>query len=205
MTQERDFRQTTNAALDLLQRGQNIASILVRFPEDADRLAPLLETAQSVMRTPLPQAPTGIEAASKARMMQELHAKKTRFSQHKKEIINGLGAGFQQERGKRLVKAILALAMIFIILSTLSICALAALPGSPLYPAKLALQDVRILLTFNPTMRQARITHYNHLRLLDLEKAVKLKRLTEMEAQATMTAMPTSRPIPTWPFIPFKP
>jgi hypothetical protein len=95
--------------------------------------------------------------------------------------------------------------MVFIILSTITVSALAALPGSPLYSTKLALQNIRILLTFNPVLRQARITHFYHLRIKDLERAVELQRIKEIDAQATMTAMPTPQPIPTWPFLPSKP
>ena len=205
MKRERNFSQTTNEALELLRRGQSIPAILAQFSEEAERLAPLLDTAQAIMRTPQPQPPTGIEAASKAKMMQGLSEKKSSFSQHKEDIMGGLGPGFQQERGKNLILAILGLTMIFILLSAISVSALAALPGSPLYPAKLALQDTRILLTFNPALRQARIIHFYHLRIHDLERVVELQRMTEVDAQATMTAMPTPQPLPTLPFSPVRP
>jgi hypothetical protein len=205
MKRERNFSQTTDEALALLRQGQNIPAILARFPGEAKRLAPLLETAQAIMRTPQPQPPNGVVAASKAKMMQGLSEKKILFSQHKEDIMDDLGAGFQRQRGKNLILAILLLATIFILLSTISVAALAALPGSPLYPAKLALQDARILLTFNPVLRQARIAHYYHLRILEIEKAVELQRMTEMVAQATMTAMPTPQPMAPWPFLPVKP
>jgi len=198
MKRERNFSQTTNEALELLRRGQSIPAILAQFSEEAERLAPLLDTAQAIMRTPQPQPPTGIEAASKAKMMQGL-------SEKKEDIMGGLGPGFQRERGKNLILAILGLTMIFILLSAISVSALAALPGSPLYPAKLALQDTRILLTFNPALRQARIIYFYHLRIHDLERVVELQRMTEVDAQATMTAMPTPQPLPTLPFSPVRP
>lgn len=138
-------------------------------------------------------------------MIQGLNEKKNSFRQHKEDILDNLGTDIQASRGKNLVVAIVALVLIFIILSTISVFALAALPGSPLYSTKLALQDVRVLLTFNPVLRQARITHYYHLRIKDLERAVELQRIQEFEAQATITAMPTPQPIPTWPFLPSKP
>ncbi|MBG0786031.1 MAG: hypothetical protein H0S79_13120 [Anaerolineaceae bacterium] len=199
MKRERNFSHITDEAIGLLRQGQTIPAILSRYPDDAARLAPYLRTAQTIMRTPQPQPPTGIEAASKAKMMAGLSEKKTNFSQHKEDIMDDLGAGFQRERGKKLILAILLLATIFIFLSTLSVSALAALPGSPLYQVKLALQDMRVLLTFNPILRQARCTYYYHLRLLDLERAVELNRITEMNAQATITAMPTPKAMPILP------
>lgn len=205
MKRERNFSQITNEALECLRRGQNILAILEQFPKEAERLAPILKTAQAVIRVSQPQAPTGVEATSKARMMHGLNEKKTSFSQHKEEIMDDLGAGFQRERGRRLILAILGLVIVFILLSTLSVSALAALPGSALYPAKLALQDLRILLTFNPVLRQARITYFYQLRMLELEKAVEFELLTEMEAQATVTAMPTPEALPISPFLPIKP
>lgn len=205
MKRERNFSHITNEALELLCHGQTIPAILARFPEEAERLAPFLETAQAVIRTPQPKPPKGIEAASKAKMMQGLSEKKSSFSQHKEDIMDDLGPGFQRERGKNLILAILVLTIIFILLSTISVSALAALPGSPLYPAKLALQDTRVLLTFNPALRQARITHFYLLRMHDLERAIELQRMPEMDAQATMTAMPTPQPMPALPFSPIKP
>lgn len=205
MKQERSFSQITNEALELLRRGKSIPAILARFPEEAERLAPLLETAQIILHSPQPQPPAGIEAASKAQMMQRLSDKKISFNRHKENIMGDLGTGVQRERGKRLILAIMSLVIIFIILSTITVSALAALPGSLLYPAKLALQDTLVLLTINPILKQARIIHYRQMRILDLKRAVELQRITEIEAGATITAMPTPKPIPTMPFPAIKP
>lgn len=197
MSPERDFAHTLDEALEALAQGQSLPTILARYPEEADRLTPLLAAAQTVLRTPFPQPPAGAEAASKARMMRGLGEKKASFTQHKEDIIDDVGAGFQRQRGKNLILMLLMLTLIFIFLSTLTVAALSALPDSPLYSIKLALQDARVLVTFNPTLRQARAAHYYELRLQDLQKAVELGRLPQDAAQASQTAMPTPQPTST--------
>lgn len=194
MSPERDFAQVLDEALTLCCSGRAINDVLAQFPEEADRLAPLLKTAQRISSVPQVTPPPNAEAASKARMMKVLGEKKKSGAAYQENILDILGNGLKGERGQRLILAITTLAVLFIIFSTIGVSAIYALPGSWLYPAKTGLMETRILLTLDPDLKAERIAQYHQLLLDDLAEAVDLGRLAEPDAQATMTAMPT--PIP---------
>lgn len=194
MSPDRDFVLTLDEALDALRQGNRIRSVLAHYSDDAERLSPLLETAQTVIQTPHPEPSRDAAITSKARMMRVLGEKKTTGLRHKEDILDDLGAEFQREHGKGLIVAVLTLALVFILLSTFSVFTIESLPGSWLYPVKLTLQDTHILLTVDPETKQERIDFYNQLRLQDLRAAVEQERILEADAQATMTAMPTPAP-----------
>ncbi len=194
MSPERDFAHVLDEALALHLAGRPSEDVLAQFPEEADRLAPLLEVARRITSEPRVTPPPGAEPASKARMMQVLAEKKKSGAEHQENILDTLGNGLKGERGKKLILTLAILAILFILISTVSVCAVYALPGSLLYPVKTAFMETRILLTFDPELKTERITQYHRLLLDDLIKAVELGRLTEPDAQATLTAMPT--PIP---------
>ncbi len=84
--------------------------------------------------------------------------------------------------------------MIFILVSSIIVSAIYALPGSWLYPAKLRMEETHILLTFDPIAKAKLAAHYHRLQLEELQTALELGRFTEAEVQATITAMPTPTP-----------
>jgi RNA polymerase sigma factor (sigma-70 family) len=183
---------------DVLTSGEGFpteAALLESTPQNGSRIMPLVAQAREIRSTPDPEPPAGALAASKALMMKTLGQKKTLSAQHKMDVMDHLGAGLRQRRGRRLALAILALAVIFVLLSTISVSAIYALPGSWLYPAKLRLEEAHILITLDPIARIKLIAHYKRLRIEDLQTAVELGRFTAAEAQATLTAMPTATPI----------
>ena len=169
-------------------------TLLEQFPQNGPRLIPLVAIAREIRTTPKPEPPAGAFATSKSKMMESLGQKKLLGAQHKVDVMDHLGAGLQQERGRRLILAILSLAMIFILLSTISVSAIYALPGSWLYPAKLRLEEARVMLAFDPIAKEKLIRFYHQRRIEDLQTAVELGRLSALDAQATMTAMPTPTP-----------
>jgi hypothetical protein len=194
MSPERDFAHVLDEALALCRAGRSLEEVLARFPEDADRLAPLLETVHRIAAVPRVSPPPNAESASKARMMRVLEEKKKSGAAHQQNILDILGNGLKGQRGKRLILILASLAVLFIIISSISVLAIHALPGSWFYPAKTGFMETRIMLTLDPHLKAERITQYHRLLLDDLAKAVDLGRLTEAEAQATLTAMPTPFP-----------
>ncbi len=185
---------------DLLSAtGDSLAekALLEQYPKNGPRLAPLAALAREIRSTPRPEPPAGAFAASKSRLMESLDLKKTLGAQHKVAVMDHLGADLRQERGQRLILAILCLVMIFILLSTITVSAIYALPGSPLYPVKLRLEEARIRLAFDPITRDKLVKYYHQRQIKDLQTAVELGRLSAADAQATMTAMPTPTATPT--------
>jgi len=196
MKPERDFNMILAQCLDALQRGVCLKTILGRFPDEAGRLQPLLKSAQFVIQTPNPKPSKQAVIGSKGRMMRTLAEQQVASQRQKKTVLDDLGLGLQQKRGKGLVIFIFCLVLAFILLSSLGVSAAESLPGSWLYPVKLALQDLHLMLIFDPIKEQQRQAFYDRVRQQDLLTAVEQGRIPKAEAQATLTAMPT--PAPTW-------
>lgn len=191
---DKDLARQLEEAIQLGLNGQPIDSILVHYPENAAILAPLLKAAREIMEWPNPEPPSGAQAASKGQMMESLDQKKVLGAMHKEDVMGHLGLGIRQKPGRKLVVVILALSVIFILLSSLTVSAIYALPGSWLYPAKLRLEETHILLTLDPVAKAKLAAYYHRLQVEDFQTAVELGRLTTAEAQATLTAMPTATP-----------
>jgi len=196
MRPEREFDMILDWCMDALQRGIPIDTILKRYPEEADKLLPLLKTAQFVIQTPAPRPPENAIIDSKAKMLQVLTERQVTSERQKITVMEDLGMGFQKNWGKGLIIVIFSFVLIFILLSSVCVSAAESLPGNQLYPVKLALQDLRLMLTFDPVEKQERYAYYCWVRQQDLLAAIELERISEADAQATLTAMPTLAP--TW-------
>lgn len=186
---------------DVLTAGEELpteADLRAQYPHNGPRLAPLAAQAKEIRMTPDPEPPVGALPASKSRMMESLGQKKALSLQNRLDVMDHIGAGLQQQRGRRLALAILSLAVIFILLSTLSVSAIYALPGSWLYPAKLRLEEARVLLTLDPIAKEKLIRFYHQRQIKDLQAAVEHGWLLAEDAEATLTAMPTETPPPNY-------
>ena len=190
---QRFCRQLENA-LTVEEDGPTETNLLSQYPQSGARLTPLVSQAREFRSTPNPEPPASALTTSKSQMMETLGQKKALGIQHRIDVLDHLGSGLRQQRGRRLILAILSLAVIFILLSTISVSAIYALPGSPLYPAKLRLEETHILLTLDPIAKAKLIRFYQQRQIEDLQKAVGLGRLSTVGAQATLTAMPTATP-----------
>lgn len=192
MRPDRELAFQLDDAIESLAHGKDSLPPLFGRTKDEQHLTTLIKTAHRVRETRNPNPPLGATSASKARMMQTLIEQALIGRRKKAEVLEDLGTGLRKEsRGKGIILAVITLLFVFIFLSTLSAAALESLPGSWLYPAKLTVQQTHILLTFNPEVQQQRIENYYQARMQDLRAAVELKRLTIVEAQATITAIPT--------------
>ena len=130
MSPERNFSHKLDEALAQQRTGRGTTDILAQFPAESERLSPLMQEAQRISNTPMPEPPAGAQAASKARMMAALGKIKANNAQLKEEVVDDLGAGLHKKPGRGLVVIILALVILFIFLSTLNVAAFYALPGS---------------------------------------------------------------------------
>lgn len=198
MRPERELSFQLDDAIESLARGQESLPPLFGRRKDEQRLASLIKTAHLLRQTPNPIPPMGAVNASKAHMMQALIERAISGKQKKAEVLENLGTGLRKEaRGKGFILGVITLVFAFIVVSTLIIGMLESLPGSWLYPAKLTLQETHILLTFNTESQQKLVENYYQSRMQDLRAAVELKRLTTVEAQATIIALPTPQPTAT--------
>lgn len=160
-----DFEARSTAALDALELGEPIESILQRFPEDADTLRPLLETAMDLQNLPLAYS-ISAQRASRQAMMRE--AARLRRQPAGVRVLPLL---------RRLSFALGAFALLVLAsASLLARPAAGALPGEALYPLKRAGESLRLMLAADPNTLRVRYHQERRdelLRLLALGKEAK--------------------------------
>lgn len=179
-----------DAALSALIRGDHPQAIVLAYPDQADLLLQLLLTAQKVRQTTLPVPSTTAVMSSKTQLMSLLDQKRSNRLQQQQKIVDDLGASLRRGRGTHAILTVMILIVIFILLSTLTVSALESLPGSWLYPIKVTLQHLHILITPDPAEKRMLTEFYSLQREQDFKAAVDLKRLSPAEAQGTQTAQP---------------
>lgn len=117
---------------------------------EREELHELLDTSASLL--PLRQLavpPTRSKAANRARLLSE--AVRQRETGRRQAALGGLGVPAKLRRG--LLGVVLSLALLLVVGSGAVSAAAGSLPGSPLYPLKLAVEDARLTLAFSPPAR----------------------------------------------------
>ena len=158
MSPSNPFEQRLEAALSRLRAGESIESVLADYPQDAEALAPLLQTGRRIapMKATRPPAPGALAAGR--RQMLELAAQRRRPT---------AGARFfalldqYRERSSVLMRAhplAATIAALTLVAVTAGGGALAASadspPGSPLFPLRLAQEQARLALTLDAGERE---------------------------------------------------
>ena len=145
--------------LNALEAGADLGSVLMRFPDMADELRPLLEASVAVRSLGSYQVPVPAMRRGRARVLQ--HAAEMREAGQKSRRF---GIAF-----RRLTTA-LALMLVFFLSGTGLVGASnGALPGDNLYPVKRTWEDVQLKFVANPVSRE------------ELEDEFELERLEEVD------------------------
>lgn len=145
--------------LNDLEAGADLGSVLMRYPEMADELRPLLEASIAARSLGSYQVPVPAMRRGRARVLQ--HAAEMREAGQKPRWF---GIAF-----RRLATA-LALASVFFLSGTgLVRASNGALPGDNLYPVKRTWEGVQLVFVVNPESRE------------ELENEFELERLEEVD------------------------
>ncbi len=145
---QQEFNQVLDSCLDqLLREGDSVESCLQRYPQHASELEPLLRTAL-VTRAVLDVTPV-----AKARARQALQAAMSRREAHsqRRNLLGFLGGLSAQLTGSRRWAAAATAATLLLALSGTGIVAASSesVPGQPLYPVKRAVEEARLVTTFD--------------------------------------------------------
>jgi hypothetical protein len=136
MKTAREFNGILNECLDRLNRGETVAQCLARFPQHADALEHLLQTASFARKVSAIRPRPEFKAIAKARFLaavREAEFKKTR----RVAWLPGWAA-------------VAATALVVILAGGGTVVAsTTSMPDSPLYSVKLATEQVRLTLTFS--------------------------------------------------------
>ena len=165
----KNLYEALEICLQLLKTGSDLESVLKRFPEMEDDLLPLLEISQQARLLAIAEVPATALRRGKAHVLQ--YATRTPASGFKSRVRRSLFAF------PRLAFS-LAVAIIFFLLSGTGMvrASSGALPGDNLYPVKRTLEDVHLLLVFNPEGREALQNEFGQKRLKEVDKLMIEKR-----------------------------
>ncbi len=155
-----DFATVLDECLDRLKAGDSISACLERYPEHAEELEPLLETAQltAPLRFTEPPRPQAL-ARGRQRFLTKaarLHAQR---QARERPLVDRLRdfftAGLTRPVWGRAVVAIVVVLLLFGAVSGVVVQAAASsLPGDPLYPVKQVTRQVQLLTALNPQARE---------------------------------------------------
>ena len=135
MKKNRELENIFDDCLERLARGETLKQCLESHPEQAEQLEPLLRAAQAARETsailPRPEF--------RARARYEFHSALQEAASKKRPSLFGLRT--------RLVTAMVALSIILVSGGGTVVMASSSMPDSPLYPVKLATEEVQLVLT----------------------------------------------------------
>ena len=135
MKKNREFENIFDDCLERLARGETLKQCLESHPEQVEQLEPLLRAAQAARETsailPRPEF--------RARARYEFHSALQEAASKKRPFLFGLRT--------RLVTAMVALSIILVSGGGTVVMASNSMPDSPLYPVKLATEEVQLALT----------------------------------------------------------
>ncbi len=189
----RDFERRLAEALADLDRGQDIPTILARYPDVADALAPLLETAayaREVLDYFEPPSAEGL-AAGHRRMLEAAARKRMRAAAQVstspwwERVLAALGPWFRPPV-RALATAALLLALFLAISGVTVVAAADSLPGDPLYPVKRMAEQVRLTLTIDPVARAALQARLNRERQAEARAVASLGRRARLRFEGVL-------------------
>lgn len=146
--------------LDALERGESVAQILARYPQEANQLRPILKTAHQLSELKL--APSvSAKRASKNEFLAE-----ARQMRQSAQIGQRAGTVF------RSLNRLLATVAFLLVIGIVGVAGLSnsALPGEGLYGMKMALEQVRLSLARDPQTVQALNEMFEAERLAEVQR-----------------------------------
>lgn len=140
----------------------DLETILARYPEHADRLRPLLRVSIAVQATPHPTPSPAAKAVGRQRLLvaaarkrQQREAARRGVRRYLDEIGNFLNWVSQPSRPLQRAVVVVMAVLVVVAMTTAGVTQVAArsLPDTPLYPIKLASEQVQLALASSPAER----------------------------------------------------
>ncbi|HFQ93722.1 MAG TPA: hypothetical protein ENK32_06915 [Anaerolineae bacterium] len=164
-----NMNDVLDMALAQQQRQEPLPQILANFPDEAQALRPLLETAAALeLLQPVEMPAAADRLADRAAFMAQLDQfaappvspgflarLKGWLGQHRPGTLPIFQQKESQKMSVLLLKAALVLTMVFGSVGGTAVLAAESLPDSPLYPIKLTIEETQLALAKNPAQEAA--------------------------------------------------
>jgi hypothetical protein len=146
--------------LQELENGAELESVLLRYPDLADELRPILKTSIAAQKVAAPEPSPETLRRGRARVLQNAAEMREAAAQPTKRI-------FPIFRRLALSLALVVL-LLFISSNGLLNASASALPGERLYPVKRGWENVRLLFMLDPASRSALETQFYNERFSEV-------------------------------------
>ena len=177
--------------LQALDQGADLESCLVRFPELAADLRPILTAAVQARSVSAAPVPVDVVQRGRARVLQAAAEMR-----EQKKVVPALPfwrrKGFFGARFARL--AVSSAAMIVFLLSGgtgLVNASSSALPGDHLYPVKRSWEGVRLMFVFDKQAKDTLEQEFDHKRVQEIEELYSEKRIAQVNFQGVVQEQKT--------------
>jgi len=145
----KDFDSILDECLERVMKGEaDVEACLARYPEYAEELKELLETALVFQQVESPEPSHQAVDMGQERLIKALEEKRGQRANSR-----GFPGWFMRPRHVRWAGALAALVVLLVTGTTVALASGSSLPGQPLYPVKRGIEEMRLALTFQTPER----------------------------------------------------
>jgi uncharacterized membrane protein YgcG len=166
--------------LQELEQGADIETVLIRYPDLADELRPILETSVDASKMAVPAPSDEVVRRNRAKVLQQAAQMREANVQPARRIW------FTSLR--RLAVTLAVLTILFASGTGLVRAASTTLPGDNLYPVKRTWEDVLVAFTFNRQQRDALEVEHENERLQELQELFAEGRSANVDFAGSVTS-----------------
>jgi hypothetical protein len=149
--------------LQEIENGAEIEAVLLRYPEYADELRPILEASLGAKKMSAPSPSADVVRKNRAKVLQR--AAEMREAKVKPVVrVNWIVSL------RRLASTLVILILVFVSGTSLVGAASTSLPGDNLYPVKRSWENLQLLFTFNARLRTALEVEHENERIEELRE-----------------------------------
>ena len=164
-----------------IEQGADIDTVVLRYPDLADELRPILEASRNASSMAVPTPSIEVVRRNRARVLQR--AAQMREAKAKRSSRRFWLASF-----RRVAVTLAVVAILFASGTGLVRAASTTLPGDQLYPVKRTWEDMLVLFTFNVQQRDALEVEHENERLHELQNLFAEKRSAGVEFAGLVTS-----------------
>lgn len=173
--------QILENCLQAIDDGDAIETVLIRYPDHADALRPILETAVSAKNKTLFAVPADVAQRNRARLLQ--HAAEMREGRVKRRLSTIWFVAL-----RRVAVTLTVLIIVFASGTSLVRASSSTVPGDNLYPFKRTWENMLVLITFNTQQREYLELEHENERLEEMQELFEQGRSAQVDFSGLITA-----------------
>jgi uncharacterized membrane protein YgcG len=172
--------EALESCLQDIEKGADVEAVLVRYPDLANELRPILETSVGAKSMAVPVPSPEVMLRNRAKVLQ--------YAAQMREARAGSSQRGWAAPLRRLVVTLAVVTVLFVSGTGLVRAAANTLPGDSLYPVKRTWEDVSLLLTFDSQQREMLELEHENKRLYETKALLEEGRSEEVDFNGRVTS-----------------